>query len=74
LQLLANRHQLHSCPEVWTIGLRHPEGPAPTIYVSSVFPHWLETLLEQVDRLAHLDLVNWSVIVVSPEVLDGFDL
>jgi hypothetical protein len=74
LQFLPNRHQLHSRPEIWAIDLGHPEGPAATIYISSVFPHWLETLFEQINGFAHLNLVNWSIIVVSPEVLYRLDL
>ena len=31
-------------------------------------------MFEKIDRLAHLDLVNWGIVVVPPEVLDGLDL
>ena len=74
LQLLSNSHQLHSRPEVWSVGLLHSERPASAIYVPSIFPHWLEALLEQVYRLPHLDLINRRIVIVSPEVLDRLNL
>ena len=74
LQLLSNSHKLDSRPEIRPIDLRYPERPTPAVYVPPVFPNGLEPLLEQVDGLAHLDLVYGRIIVVAPEVLDGLDL
>ena len=74
LQLLPNGHQLDSRPEIRPVGFRNSEGPASSIYVSSIFPNGLKSLLEQVYGFSHLDLVDGGIVVVPPEVLDGFDL
>ena len=74
LNLLPNSHQLHAGPEIRPTDLRHAESPAATIHVPTILPHGLEALLEKVDGFAHLDLVDWCIVVVAPEVLHGFDL
>ena len=65
---------MHPRPKVRACALGHTERPAPSVDISPVLPNRLEALLEQVDRLAHLDLVHGRIVVVSPEVLDGLDL
>lgn len=74
LQLLPNGHQLYSRPKVRSNVFAHAERPAAAQDVSSVFPHGLEALLEEVDRLAHFDLVDRSVVVVPPKILYRLDL
>lgn len=73
LQLLPNSHKLYPGPEVWADILAYAECPAAAQEVAPVLPYGLEALLEQVDGLAHLDLVDGSVIVVAPEVLYRLD-
>lgn len=74
LELLANGHQLHAGPEVRPDVLAYAEGPTPAEDVAPVLPYGLEALLEQVEGLAHLDLVDGGVVGIAPEVLDGLDL
>ena len=74
LELLADRQELYPGPEVRACALGNPERPAPAADVPPVLPDGLEAFLEQVDRLAHLDLVDGCVVVVSPEVLHRLDL
>lgn len=73
LQLLSNSHELHSSPEIRTDILAYAKCPAAAQQVSPVFPYGLEAFLEQVDGLAHLDLVDGGVVVVAPEILDRLD-
>jgi hypothetical protein len=74
LQLLSNSHQLHSSPEVWSIGFWHTECPTSTIYISSVLPHGLKALFEEVDGFSHLDILNRGIVIIPPEILHRFDL
>lgn len=74
LQLLPDGHQLYSRPKIRSNVFTNTERPTTTQDVPSVLPHRLEALLEEVDRLAHLDLVNRRVIVVSPKVLYRLNL
>jgi hypothetical protein len=74
LQLLSNSHDLDSSPEIRTIRLLYPESPATTVDVASVLPDGFETLLKQVYRFSHFDLINRCVVVITPEVLHAFDL
>lgn len=74
LQLLPDGQQLHAGPDVGPGALGHPEGPAAAVDVAPVLPDGLEPGLEQVDGLAHLDLVDGGVIVVAPKVLHALDL
>lgn len=74
LELLANGHQLHAGPEVRPDVLAHAEGPTSAEDVAPVLPYGLEALLEQVEGLAHLDLVDGCVVGISPKVLDRLDL
>jgi hypothetical protein len=74
LQLLPNGHQLDSRPEIRPVGFRNSERPTSSIYVPSIFPNGLKSLLEQVYGFSHLNLVDGGIVVVPPEVLDGFDL
>ena len=74
LQLLANGHELHTGPEVWADVLAHAERPAAAQDVAPVLPYGPEARLEQVEGLAHLDLVDRGVVIIAPEVLDGLDL
>jgi hypothetical protein len=57
-------------PEFRAIGLWHSKGPASSIDIPSIFPYWLEALLEEIDGLSHLDVLNRGIIVVPPKVLD----
>lgn len=70
LQLLADGQQLHPGPEVRSVNLSHAKGPTSAVDVAAILPDWAEALLEEVDRLAHFDLVNGCVVVVAPEVLN----
>lgn len=74
LQNLAYSQQLDPRPHIRPLALGHAERPAPAVEVPPVLPHGPEPGLEEVDALAHLDLVDGSVILVTPEVLHGFDL
>lgn len=74
LELLANGHQLHASPEVRPDVLAHTEGPTSAEDIAPVLPYGLEALLEQVEGLAHLDLVDGGVVGISPKVLDRLDL
>lgn len=74
LQLLADSHELNPGPEVRADALVHTERPAASVDVPAVLPDGLEARLEEVDGLAHLDLVDGGVVIVPPEVLDRFDL
>jgi hypothetical protein len=74
LKFLSNGHQLNSRPEVRAIDFWNSKRPTSSVDVSSIFPYGLKTLLEQVDRFAHLDLIDRSVVVVPPEILNGFNL
>ena len=74
LQLLADSQQLHAGPDVRPIALGHAEGPAAAEHVAAVLPDGLEAGLEQVDALAHLDLVDGGVVVIPPEILNALDL
>lgn len=73
LQLLSNSKELHASPEISPVGLRDAEGPATAENIAAVFPDRLESGLEQIDGLAHLDVLDGHVIVVAPEILDAFD-
>lgn len=73
LQLFSNSQELCSCPKVGSDVLAHAERPAAAQNVPPVFPYGAEALLEQVDGLAHLDLVDRGVVVVAPEILNGLD-
>jgi len=74
LQFLSDRHQLNSRPKIRPIDLWYSESPTAAIYVPPVLPHWLKPLLEQVNRFSHLDLIDWCIVVVAPEVLNRFNL
>lgn len=74
LQLFTNSQHLNTGPKVRANSLGHAESPATTIDVTSVLPDGLEAFLEEVNRFAHLDLVNGCVVVASPEVLNRSDL
>ncbi len=73
LQLLPDGQQLHARPHVGPVALGHAEGPAAAEHVAAVLPDGLEAGLEQVDALAHLDLVDGGVVVVAPKVLHALD-
>ena len=70
LQLLPDGQQLDPRPDIRANALGHAEGPAPSVDVTPVLPDGLEALLEQVEGLAHLDLIHGGIVVVPPEVLD----
>lgn len=74
LQLLANGQQLDASPKVRADGLWHAECPAAAVDVAAVLPDGLEAGLEEVDGLAHLDVLDGGVVVVAPKVLDRLDL
>lgn len=74
LQLLADGHELDARPEVRAGGLGDAEGPAAAQDVAAVLPDGAEAALEEVDGLAHLDLVHGRVVGVPPEVLHRLDL
>lgn len=74
LQLLPDGEQLNAGPELGAVSLRDAEGPAAALDVTAVLPDGPEAALEQVDGLAHLDLLDGGVVVVPPEVLDRLDL
>lgn len=57
-------------PDLGTYGLGHSKIPGAAEDIPSVFPDGPEALLEEVDRLACLDLLDGGVVVVFPEVLD----
>lgn len=74
LQLLANGQQLHLGPDLGPHGAGHAKGPAAAVDVAAVLPHGAEPGLEEVYRLAHLDLLDGGVVVVPPKVLHRLDL
>lgn len=74
LQLLANGQELDAGPHVRAGRLGDAQGPATAVEVAAVFPDGAEARLEEVDGLAHLDLVDRGVVVVAPKVLDRLDL
>jgi hypothetical protein len=74
LQLLPNRHKLHSRPKIWAQRLGHSKSPASTIYVTSIFPDRLKPLLKKIYRLSHLNVFDRGVVVVPPEVLHALNL
>lgn len=61
-------------PNVGADYFRHSKRPAAAVDVAPVLPHREEARLEQVYRLAHLDLLDGCVVIVAPKVLNGFDL
>lgn len=62
------------CPDIRTGRLGYTERPASTVDIATVLPDRTEALLEEIDGFAHLDLFDGGVVVVAPEILDGFDL
>ena len=74
LQFLADSQQLYPRPEIRTDAFRYPECPAAAVDVAPVLPDGLEARFEEIDGLAHLDLLDWGVVVVPPKVLDRLDL
>lgn len=74
LKLLANGHQLDAGPEVRPDILAYAEGPTSPENVAPILPYGLKALLEQVEGLAHLDLVDGGIVGIAPEVLDRLDL
>lgn len=74
LELLSNGQQLHAGPKVRADALGHTEGPAAAVDVAAVLPDGAEARLEEVDGLAHLDLLDGGVVVVAPKVLHRLDL
>lgn len=73
LQLLADSKELHAGPEISPVGLGDAESPAAAEDVAAVFPDGLESDFEQVDGLAHLDVLDGHVVVVAPEILHALD-
>ncbi len=74
LKFLTDSHQLDSRPEVRTCCLWNTESPASTIDIATIFPDWLESLLEEIDGLPHLDQLHRGIIIIPPEILNTFDL
>lgn len=74
LEGFADGQELDTVPDIRANALWDAEGPAAAKDVTAVLPDGAETGLEEVDGLAHLDVVDGGVIVVAPEVLDGLDL
>lgn len=73
LELLADGQQLHAGPHVGPDGLGHAKGPRAAVDVAAVLPHGAEALLEEVDTLAHLDVLDRCVVGVAPKVLHRRD-
>lgn len=73
LQLLSDSKDLHASPEISPVGLGNAESPATAENVAAILPDGLEPGLEQVDGLAHLDVLDGHVVVVAPEILDALD-
>ncbi len=61
-------------PDIRAGRLGHAEGPAAAVKIAAVFPDGLAARLEEVDGLAHLDLVDGRIVVIAPKVLHRLDL
>lgn len=74
LERFADGHELNPLPELAARALGHAKGPGTTQDVAAVLPDGLVSLLEEVDGLAHLDLLDGDVVLVPPKVGHGLDL
>ena len=74
LQLFTYCEQLNPRPNVRANCFGNSECPASSVQISAVLPDGFEALLEEVDTLAHLDLVYRGVVRIAPKILDGLDL
>lgn len=66
-ELLTNSHHQDFLPELLTLGLLYTEGPRSAVDVTGVFPHRLDTALEEVDRVLHLEGVDGKIVQDAPE-------
>lgn len=73
-ELFPNSKQQHLHPKLSTHALAHTKRPGSTFHVARILPHRADTTLEEVDRVFHLQALEWELIEEFPERLDGDDV
>ena len=70
-KVLPNSHQQNLRPRSITLVLWETESPGPAFDIARIFPDGLDTALEEVDGVLHLERVERKAVVALPKRFDG---
>ena len=73
-ELLADGEKQDLLPCLLALLLWHAEGPRSAFYVARILPYGLDTALEEMDGVFHLQRVEREAVVCLPEGLERDDV